>query len=266
LGDLQLAYAQVLKKWKAQGNTLKALTIHQLQGQMSTYRYGFAWVLLEPLIFIAAFRMMRKFFGAMAQPSGMTPLMFYVLGVFPIFMFFDGLRTYAVAASRSKLLDFPTVSPLDLMIAKNVASFSVYFILFWVLAVTVSNFESAWPPENVLKIMFALLACWILGQGVGLAVSGAYLFFPPLKQFIGYTNFVVRMISGMFFCITMIPVTVWPYLTWNPLLHLTEIARDAWFESYVSPIANPGFVLECVLGTTLLGLLVERSIRRVPKI
>lgn len=233
---------------------------------MSSYRYGFAWVLLEPLIFIGAFRMMRRAFGSLAQPSGMTPLMFYVLGVFPIFIFFEGMRSYAIAATKSKLLDFPGVSPLDLTIAKNMSGFAVYFLLFWVLAVTVSNFEGVWPPDNALKITLALLAAWVLGQGVGLVISGGYLFFPPLKQFVGYTNIVVRLISGMFFCITMIPVVFWPYLTWNPLLHVTEMTRDAWFESYVSPVADPRFLFQCVLGTTLLGLLVERSMRRVPKI
>jgi capsular polysaccharide transport system permease protein len=233
---------------------------------MSSYRYGFAWVLLEPLIFIAAFRMMRKAFGSMAQPSGMTALMFYVLGVFPIFVFFDGMRSYTIAASRSKLLEFPGVSPLDLVIAKNIASFAVYYLLFWVVAIATSNFEGAWPPGNVLQITMALLSAWVLGQGVGIIIGGGFIYFPPLKQFIGYSSIVIRLASGMFFCITMVPVAYWPYLTWNPLLHITEMTRDAWFDSYVSPVADPKFVLTCILATTLLGLLVERSLRRIPKI
>jgi ABC-2 type transport system permease protein len=44
------------KDLKTQFNVIKALTIHNLQGQMSGYKYGFAWVILEPLVFIAGFR------------------------------------------------------------------------------------------------------------------------------------------------------------------------------------------------------------------
>jgi capsular polysaccharide transport system permease protein len=74
------------------------------------------------------------------------------------------------------------------------------------------------------------------------------------------------MIAGMFFVITMIPTTFWPYLTWNPLLHLNEFMRDMWFASYTSPVADAGFVAECILGFLLLGLSLERFMRRVPYI
>jgi capsular polysaccharide transport system permease protein len=251
---------------RTQFNVLKALTIHNLQGQMSGYKYGFAWLILEPLVFIAGFRLARKFFGGLASPAGMTPLMFYVLGVFPIYLCFAGIKTFTIPASRSKLLAFPRVTELDLTLAAILASFAIYFLLFWLVAVGVSNYENVWPPQNILEIMLALMGSLIIGTAVGLFFSGLVRVFPPMKQFVGYLNFAVRMASGMFFCITMIPITVWPYLTWNPVLHLTEMTRDAWFESYVSPIASPAYVAECALGLLLLGLLVERYMRRIPKV
>jgi capsular polysaccharide transport system permease protein len=74
------------------------------------------------------------------------------------------------------------------------------------------------------------------------------------------------MSSGLFFCITMLPLAFWPYVTWNPLFHVTELVRDAWFEGYVSPIASPTYVVECTLVLLFLGLSVERHVRRFPKI
>src|SRR5436305_4486278 len=101
----------MLRELKTQFNVLKALTIHDLQGQMKAYNYGFAWLILEPLIYIAGFRLMRQFLGALAPPSGMTPLMFYVLGVLPLYLSFEALKTFRIAASPSKLLSFPRVTP-----------------------------------------------------------------------------------------------------------------------------------------------------------
>jgi capsular polysaccharide transport system permease protein len=255
----------MFKDLATQFNVLKALTIHNLQGQMSTYSYGFAWVILEPLFFIAGFRLMRQFLGnSLAPPGGMTPLMFYVLGVIPLFLAFDGLKAYGLLVKPTKMLAFPRVTPLDMAVASGVASFAVYFILFWIIAVPVSMYEGAWPPDNIMGIILGMILGWMLGLGLGFILSGAVRVFPPARQFIGYAVFGLRMSSGLFFSITMVPVTVWPYLDWNPLLNVTEIVRDAWFESYVSPIASPRFVIECLIGILLLGLSVERFMRRVP--
>ena len=256
----------MLRELKTQFNVLKALTINDLQGQMKSYNYGFAWMLLEPMIYIAGFRLARQFFKAFAPPSGMTPLMFYVLGVLPLYLCFETLKTFQVAAKPSNLLSFPRVTPLDLTIASGLSSFAVYFVLFWLIALPVSIYENAWPPDNIMSVMFALIMAWMLGISFELIISGAYRVFPPAKQFISYLVFALRMLSGMFFCITMLPVDWWPYLSWNPLLQATEIIRDAWFEGYVSPIANPGYIGACILTMTLLGLSVERFMRRVPYI
>jgi len=254
----------MLSELKTQFNVLKALAIHNLQGQMKSYNYGFAWVILEPLVFIAGFRLMRKFLGGMASPSGMTPLLFYVLGVMPLYLCFEGIRAYSIAASPSKMLSFPRITPVDMALGAAISSFAVYFVLFWLVAVPVSIYENVWPPENILSIMFALISAWLLGISFGLIISGAYRVFPPTKQFVSYISFALRIGGGMFFSITMIPIAWWPLFSWNPVFQVTEIIRDAWYESYVSPIADPIFVVECILGMLLLGLSIERFMRRVP--
>lgn len=254
----------MLSELKTQFNVLKALTVHDLQGQMKAYNYGFAWVILEPLFFIAGFRLMRQFLGSMATPSGMTPLLFYVLGVLPLYLCFEGIKGYQVAASSDPLLSMPRVTPVDITLASGLSAFAVYFVLFWLIAVPVSIYENVWPPRNILGVMTALIFAWMIGVATGFILSGAYRAFPPAKQFIGYTNFALRMASGMFFCITMIPIEWWPYLSWNPLLHCTELIRADWFESYVSPIASPIYVGECILAMLLLGLSIERFMRRIP--
>lgn len=255
---------QALKDLRAQLNVIKALTVHNLQGQMSSYKYGFAWLILEPLIYIAAFRMARKFMGGMSTTSGMTPLMFYILGVFPLYLAFEGVKTYSVVGSRSKMLTIPRVTPIDIAVATSLSFFSVYFVLFWMIAIPISIYEGSWPPQNIMKVMLALISAQILGLGFGFTLSAGFRVFPPMKQFVGYIQFALRMISGMFFCIVNLPITIWPYFTWNPLLHITEMTRDAWFESYVSPVASPLFVGECMLGLLLIGLSLERFMRRVP--
>jgi len=64
------------------------------------------------------------------------------------------------------------------------------------------------------------------------------------------------------FQITMFPATIWPYLTWNPLLHVEELLRTYWFYSYHTPVGSPSYVAECLFGMVFFGLLLERYARR----
>jgi capsular polysaccharide transport system permease protein len=156
------------------------------------------------------------------------------------------------------------ITQADLALAAAISSFALYFVIFWVGSLLVSNYEGAWPPQSITTINLALLAASIIGTAAGFALSGATRLFPGLGKVIGMSTFALRMLSGMFFCIIQVPLQYWPYLTWNPLLHITELIRDAWFESYVSPIASPAYVLECALGLLLFGLAIERFQRRIP--
>ncbi|HEY1962053.1 MAG TPA: hypothetical protein VGG69_06530 [Rhizomicrobium sp.] len=245
-------------------NIIKALAIHDLQGQMKTYNYGFAWVLLEPLIYIVGFRMARKLLGGTGNPAGMTPLMYFVLGVFPLYFFNAGMGSGKSVASKSSLLYFPRVTQIDVAFGSGLSMLGVNLLLFLLLAPPVSAYEGAWPPQNLSVVIFAILISWLMGLGVGFTFSGALRVFPPMKQFMSYFSFAVRMGSGMFFCARDVPSQYWPYLSWNPLFHATELARDGWFETYSSPIANPIYMIQCTLVLLLFGLSVERFMRRVP--
>lgn len=254
----------MLKDLVRQFNIIKALAIHDLQGQMKDYNYGFAWMLLEPLIYIVGFRMARKFLGGLANPPGMTPLMFYVTGVFTLYMFIQGMGGGRSAARATPLLLFPRVSQIDVALSRAVSQGAINFALFMIIAPPVALYEGAYPPQNIGMVLFGMAMAWVTGLGVGFTLSGALRVFPPTSQFISYALFGLRMVSGMFFCVLQLPPALWPYLAWNPLLHCTELARDGWFEGYTSPIASPMYLVNCALAVLLLGLSVERFMRRVP--
>ena len=57
---------------RTQFNVIGALTIHELQGLMKTYNYGFAWALFEPFMFIAVMRVVKSAFKGL--PPGVVRL------------------------------------------------------------------------------------------------------------------------------------------------------------------------------------------------
>jgi capsular polysaccharide transport system permease protein len=244
---------------------IRALAVHDLAGRGKSYNYGYVWLILEPIIYIGVIRLAKSAFSALTPPSGMTVLTFYTLGVLSTFLSFDVTsNVFKAAGSSSGMLSFPSVTSIDLAIAQSFASFCIYFTLFWVFLVPISIYEGSWPPHNVLELMLAFVGLYALGVGLGLVLSGLYRVFPMMTKFWSMATRMLRMVSGMFFVITMMPLALWPYFTWNPILHLAEMLREGWFGSYVSPIASPKYVLEWILCLLLLGFSIERFMRRIP--
>ena len=257
----------MFKDLKAQIDVIKALAIHDLSGQMKTLNYGYVWLILEPMIFIGFMRLARSAFKVLAPPDGMTPLAFFTIGVMPTFMSFQLInKVFSIVGSPSGMLKFPNVTPVDMALASACSIFCTYFMLFWVFLIPVSIYEGSWPPRNLFGVMMAFIGIFLLSVALGFVLSAAYRVFPLMTKFWTMVQRGLRMVSGMFFVITMLPTSVWPYLTWNPLLHLTELFRQYWFMSYNSPIASPMFVVECTLVILLLGLSLEKFMRRVPYI
>src|SRR5689334_2878375 len=109
-----------------QFNIIKALTIHDLQGQMRTYNYGFVWMLLDPLIYIFIFRMARRAAGVSAAAGGMTPFMFFILGMFRLSLYLAGQKAGMSVERTSNLLLFPRVTAWDVAFAGGVSQLTIY--------------------------------------------------------------------------------------------------------------------------------------------
>lgn len=254
----------VLSDLRTQINIIAALTIRDLQNLMRGYNYGFAWALLEPVMFIGLMRVARSAFKGLTPPN-MPPSTFLVVGIIPFYMYVQCVGSaYKAIGGPDTLLQFPRVTPVDIAIASALSDFCIYFALFLLFTVSFSNYEGVWPPQNPMEVIGALLALFMLGVGLGFVVGTAARVFPPIKQFVSYYNLANRMMGGMLFVVTMFPSAFWPYFTWNPILHCMEMMRDGWFVTYTSPVADPTYVMEWILGLWLFGLSLERFQRRVP--
>jgi capsular polysaccharide transport system permease protein len=254
----------VLAELRTQFNVVKALAINELQDLGKTYNYGFAWALLEPIMFIGIMRAARSAFKGLTPPD-MPPTTFLIVGIVPYYMYLSAMASvYKSLGNADKMLQFPRVTPIDMALAAALSDFCIYFAVYCFFLLPVSIYEKAFPPENALKVFSMYCVLWVLGVAFGFVAGAAARVFPPIAKFIGYYNIINRMLGGMLFVITQIPSIYWPYLTWNPILHCMEMIRDGWFVTYTSPVADPAYVAEWILGLLLLGLSLERYQRRLP--
>jgi capsular polysaccharide transport system permease protein len=193
----------------------------------------------------------------------MPPITFLVSGLVPWLMFSSTYMAPARAISRNRnLLAFPGVTPLDLVLSGCLQIFCTYGLLFIVFGTISSFYENVRFPSFVLGVFLLFICSWLFGVMFGLVLMILTRLYAPAGKFVSFFMRFAMIISGVFISITFFPASVWPYLSWNPMLHVMELMRVYWFYDYASPIARPAYVVESLIVLTFAGLLVERYVRR----
>jgi capsular polysaccharide transport system permease protein len=239
---------------------IAALVIRGMQMERRQFVYGYAWTFIQPAATIAILRLAQHVTGL--EPQSMGPTIFLVLGVVPIFMFIQTMMVLSRETKRG-LCIIPRVSQLDVMVAKGIMTFITYSVLFWLFAIAASLYDNEWPPENALGLQVVLILNWSLGLSFAFVFNAIARYFPPITEFKKFIARPLRLISGMFFIITALPTFLWPWFTWNPLMHVTELMRSFWFTVYTTPVGSIGYILAWLAALAVLGLGLERYMRRV---
>jgi capsular polysaccharide transport system permease protein len=250
----------MFKALQTQNAVIAALIIRSMQMERRQFVYGYAWTFLTPIFTIAILRLAQHVTGL--EPTSMGPTIFLVLGVVPVFMFIQTMMILAKEKSRG-LCVIPRVSPIDLMWARGIMTFITYTIIFWLFAIAASLYDNEWPPENLLGIEVVLILNWMLGMSAAFVFASIARYFPPITEFKKFIVRPLRLISGMFFVMTAIPTFLWVWFTWNPLMHVTELMRSYWFTVYTTPVGSILYILAWIAAMTVLGLGLERYLRRV---
>jgi capsular polysaccharide transport system permease protein len=242
---------------------INALALREIQSQQANLAYGFGWVFFDAFLAFAGLLIMKLAIRGWTTTVGIPPVTFLVSGLVPWLMFTATYHLPDGAIKRGKnLLLLPIVTELDLVLAATLRNFLTYTLLFIVLAIGSTIYDGTTAPRFLLGVMLLFIAMLLMGLGFGFILMILSRLYAPAGKFTGFFLRFAMIFSGVVFQITMFPPTIWPYLTWNPLLHVEELLRTYWFSSYHSPIGSPAYVAECLIGMLFFGLLLERYARR----
>lgn len=249
---------------KSQFRIIVALTIRDMQNQNKGLEGGFVWAIIDVLLYVGAMSLIRVFIKAF-MPPGMPPFTFLVLGIVPWQTFSHTMKVgETIIQKNRKLLSLPVVTPLDVVFAGALDVLCTYGLVFIGLMIVCSYFESVPAPRFPIGVILVFIASWIMGLNFGLMQAPLYRMFQPAKWLWKPIKKSFFWTSGLYFVITSMPPTLWPLMTWNPILHINELMRTYWFTTYNTPIGSPAYVMAWVAGLALFGLALERFIRRVP--
>ncbi|MEC7825987.1 MAG: ABC transporter permease [Pseudomonadota bacterium] len=217
-----------LNVWKS---VLFALFLRELQSQFND-KLGLTWAFIEPFIFIVGLAALRSLMKS-GDVHTIPVLIFMMIGLISIQSFLTPLGKLSNAFNKNKpLYAFRQVQPIAGLIAAAIIEFSIKVVVIMLGAITLylSNISS---QINDPLLLIALYMClWLFTFSVSCIVGVVKAYVPEFSKLVNIITRPMFFISCVFFSLQDIPQQYWPYLTWNPLVHIIELSRYACYESY----------------------------------
>ena len=244
-------------------NVIHALVLRETRTRFGEHQLGYLWALIEPLLWIGSFWGLYAF-GDRPAPHNLDVIGFLATGVLTYEIFDSNVGRIGDAINGNKpLLFYPPVQPLDLVIARASLETGTLTAVFAIIMGGTALLRGELPHiDSLLRMLMGISLAALLGASLGrfLCMLG------------GLSNVVDRLrgpllrplfwISGLFYTLDDVPSDARHLILYNPVVHIVEIVRDGWFPEYVSRDADPLYVIWFILGFGLLGLLLERVVRR----
>ena len=255
--------SSISSAFSVQARVLYALMLRETKTRYSRMRVGYLWAVAEPMLFIGIFFLMFHLAGR-PEVSGMPLLAFLVTGASPYILFRDSMQIVMSALTGNKpLLAFPQVTLFDLTIARGLLEMATHFTAALLLILAVAVFAGPLKVENMLSATFWFFSAGLLGLGAGIGFGAIATLFPSVQQLVqvllGRPLF---FISGLFFTTDMVPEKILGLALINPLLHIIELIRSAFFVEFESQHASWQYVMIFVLTVLFLGLVAQVGLRR----
>ena len=255
--------AVVARALAVQCRVLNALVLRETKTRYGNYKIGFLWALIEPAVsvsvFVAIFANLRQ-----DSPGGMPLVPFMLVGFCAFAIFKDPWQQMQGAIGQSRqLLTFPQVTTFDVILARGLLEIAVSVFVFWFLLYVAWLLGFEVRVERPLGVLAVIGLMSVFGLGMGFIFASLEPIVPSAKQLSGQVfGRPLYFGSGLFFNAESLPPQALDFLIYNPVLHLIELARSAFFHGFESGVASWFYAASWSFGTFGVGLLVHQAMRR----
>jgi len=248
--------------WQIQKSVVFALFLRELKTRFGTYKFGYFWMLLEPMAHVVVMSVLFSYIRGRSL-FGIDFPVFIVTGIVPFLLFKNiALRVMDGVNANRALFAYRQIKPMDTFVARTLLD---TFLALATAALILLGM--AWvglevpfrDPFSVVAIMAILV---LMGLGLGMILCIVVKYLPEAKTLIRIAFLPLYFLSGIIFPITKVPQEFLPYLLWNPVLHAIELMRAAFFDQYhMLPDISLLFIWMTTLVVLFVGLAWYRTNR-----
>jgi capsular polysaccharide transport system permease protein len=252
----------LLDSVRTQGRVLLALMLREARTRYGRQRAGYLWGLLEPLMHITLFYFLYKYIRLRHALLGDNLFVFLATG-FVLFLGFRNLfsRVQGGYGSNQALLDFPPVTMMDVFLGRAFLEMATWSLVILLIIGGIIAYGEPFPT-NVLKMVSATFALFLIGFGWGVGVGILAEFVPSIGAFMKAPMRILYITSGIFYLPDSMPPMMRDILAWNPVLHAITLFREGYYFGYQSHILDVGYLYQWAVASVLLSLLAEKVARK----
>ncbi|MDP4529014.1 ABC transporter permease [Alkalimonas delamerensis] len=236
-----------------------ALFMREAMARMTGDRFGWTWMLLEPIAHIMIMITVREFLGRVRFIPGADFIPFLIVGIMGFLLFRNSAtRSMSAINANGGLFAYRQVHPVDTVLVRAALEATFKSIIFMILVSGAAFLGMDIIPHHVLKAIQGWLTLWLLGLGLGLLFSVVVSLVQEAQKIIGMLMFPLYFLSGVIIPVQFMPRRVQEYLIYNPILHSIESMRYGFFPAYRSIEGiNLLYPLTFALIMILLGLMLQ---------
>lgn len=237
------------------GQILAALIMRDIRTRYGRNRLSFIWALLEPLAHVAVLAVVFWITMRSNPPLGDNFLLFYFTGVQPFLLFSKiGSQGAAAVSGGRGILQLSAITPVDLILSKAAVELFITGCVVIVFGLGLQFLTGQGIPVRPEYLLPALSFSVCLG--IGFAATNAVL--REVSHVFALVNIALLralyFTSGVFFLPSALPESIRNTLLWNPLTHIGDLWRQAYYPLYNAPYSDPLYAGLFALGLMTFGI------------
>jgi len=211
------------------------LLIRELKTRFGSYRLGYAWALLDPLLMIGLF---SAIFGMRGHSGfGGAPAPLFMTASYLPFLFFRNVVSKLQSAVNANmgLFCYRQVTPFATFIARFILEAIIGLVVGCVLVMGLLWFGFDAIPNDPLQVILIYFLLMTFSFSLGIIFCVATNLFKEADKFLNLMMMPLMFISCVMYPLATVPAQFQHWFIWNPLVHAVELIRAGWIAGYVSP-------------------------------
>ncbi len=257
---------ELLRALSVQGRVISALTLRETRSRYGNSKLGFFWALFEPAAHVGVFIAIFSGLGR-SSPIGESTGLFILTGIMPWLLFNNIVSKIMTGLTANKaLLGYPQVMPMDITISRVILEFASLFLVMLFFIVLLMNTGITIKIDDFLELMKVSGLFVVLAVGVGLINASILHSTPAYGNIYGALSRPLYFMSGVFFTANFLSPEAFEILGYNPLLHLMDWFRSAFFPSFESDLIDKPYTITVIVIIFAIGLITDRATRKKARV
>ena len=222
------------------------LLIRELKTRFGSYRLGYAWALLDPLLMISLFSVV---FGMRGSGIGGVPAPLFMTASYLPFLFFRNVvsKLQSAVSANMGLFCYRQVTPFATFIARFMLETMIGMVVGGILVLGLLWFGFDAIPTDPLQVILSYLLLMTFSFSLGIVFCVVGNLFQEANKFLSLLMMPLMFISCVMYPLMTIPTQYQHWFLWNPLVHAVELIRCGWIAGYISPSVSWGYLASVTL-------------------